>query len=417
MPLRRLREDEEPQVDPRVDSSVVPQSIINPFFTPRENEADKPIPEQQLDDIDNPDASHALRVLEGDGSTQNTAQAKQLLESGAYTSGAHKRRLERIVEVGNRTERSNFLAKQMDSAEGRRGIQERLNIQFRALVKAGADPKNPMTIAEVDSVGKQLQQQSIGELMANPIQVYKRELESDNPILAVTNAGASIQNIYNGTASKSDFEAVATGMLDFDPETKAVTGASMARSLTAMGVLTRGDPKAQSAVARSLSQTRRDIDQLKNDSPILFDKNLTRKDRPVAPTTFGSEYLGAFGDGRADGDLAQEQADYDADATRLAQLEAKEAGLIADQDRFAGIGAPKTTPPPEAPPETQDLQTLAEGGTINIEGLTKQKPVRFKAGDDPQTVFQEAAANAKKNNKGSFFYVDPSTQKIMEVTL
>ena len=364
--------------------SDAPQGNLAPLLSSKEGQDAREVRVDPASGVQGSSGGFATSIRAGEGSAANAAQARQLLRTGQFQDAAHKARLENIIVTSEETERTNARLATKDNAAERKRQQQLSDFQWKALVTAGADPRNPMSVAEFDQAAAEIQRNALAGSLPNPNQLRKRNEEADDPALDVTNTAKAWAEQFGLPEEQigSFFGQPANGKFYTQAEKKSAF--DMARQAADQ------DPSTGkvSAVARQLSRVDKQIEDFRKRSVRLFDDNGVQKDRPGDGFLFGAD--------------PEEQRLYDEEVKKLEALTAQQT-LYADQlQRYAGADVALAdtslvTPPPTGLPNPPPVpQPDKPGSSLNVPVVVPQD----SSEQDQLRIINEAERlSASQNNR------------------
>jgi len=374
-----------------------PQTIDNPYFVPTESAPGSGA------------RPFYMEPQEGSGSIENTARARGMLAEGSFESEAHKKRLEKIVRVGDRTEQTKQRVWASKDDESRRMQQEQINFQQKKLIEENI--KNPYTKDELDQINGQIAAVSTAAVQAPIIQVARANEDASDPAKLIANAVDSFVEAYGADPSR-----VQTLMT---PESKD-KGIPWQQAHAVDKLLREekfGSSSEISARQTAVKNELSTISATKNgirDGGVLFDSETKQMNLMPEYTPENLVEVGRYIDERELWDAAN----------------ARQAELMKMQHEFstprvAPSAAYNSNTNPAALPEEMATEQLTQGTTTPQELMQQaavkggqgnaSSPLQLVPGEDP-AVYVSRIQKAVSDTKATVYFVNPDTNKVMELS-
>lgn len=293
---------------------------------------------------------------------------------------------------------ANIVASQ--DADERRRQQAAVDLQYRKLVEAAADPRNPLSTQELAQGFSQLQLSSYASILPNPISFRKVEEETDNPQLDLTNTASAFSERFGVS------QDYASSLLGLDPKSKKLTPEHKLKVAEFLANQSTASPTQQRAVSNSLRRVDKDISELKKNT-VLFDNDGNVKPPPQA-SLFSNE--------------DEAKTEYNEALAKLDELTREREDLVGLQRSFSSLDEPTSSSPGGDPLSQAEASAAATSGqpsgvTPSSEPafkFTADKPLVLKPGDDVVSIYGELQHQASALNH-SFFIFDPASGKTLEI--
>jgi len=224
-----------------------PQVIINPNFN-RGQGAVQPQSGQSNEPID-------------------VQLARSLLLDPKITD-SHRLRLQQIIATSG-------------NDDSKKQFQQAGQAVFNSILRAGADPQNPMTVSEAQEARKEFDQ-VFGVLgLPSPPQLRKAADEEDNPLLEYVN---TIQTLAKQHGQSADY---VQSLLVPDPRTGKVSSEDRRKTDEHLRNIGKPTSAQVSAIGAALTAQSKIVENLRSD-PELFDQNTGQLLPDPGPTLFGN---------------------------------------------------------------------------------------------------------------------------------
>jgi hypothetical protein len=211
--------------------------------------------------VNNPFTRRGRGGRNGNPKEDINLQMARALFSDPDTTPEHRSQLQGIIASSDPKERER--------------LQEASKFQWQQIVKAAADPDDPLSTGELNEATKQYQVDYIGAVLPNPVQLYKLEAEKENPLIAVGNTAKSMAKKFQ--LNEHD-QSIIQSMISIDPDTGRPDAASVREAYKLFAPAETEDNVAN--VKNSLARVKQVRERLLT-NPDLFDENSNMRTEPV----------------------------------------------------------------------------------------------------------------------------------------
>lgn len=377
-----------------VDPGTAPSGGLAPLIGSREAEGSR---EVRLDPASGQPISKdfAFSVNAGEGDFASAQIARGLLANGQFQDEAHKTRLEQIIKTSDDTEFVRARADVAGNAAELKRQQQLSDFQMKKLIEAGADPKNPMSVAEFDQVAAEIQRNSLAASLPNPTQVRRKFEEADNFAVDVANTSVAWADQFGLSKEQvaSYFGQPANGKFFTQGEKKQVFDMSRLAS-------GKDTPSGErTAVGNSLKRVDKEIEQFKESNPEMFDERgeirgelsvgfRTTKEAVATDKRLGNQFL----------KLKREQA----------TLADKQRSFVGDQS--SPVSEPSSTLPVRSPQALPaGSPAVQSSDPAQLIGATQAAPIIPGPDDNTEDIINQAVALSASQENRIVYIQDPES--------